>query len=52
MKKMLNDKWIDYTYYREKGWFESEYYYPVKLSPVKKLAGKLFDMIAISLIKS
>ncbi len=51
MKKMLNDQWRDYTYYREKGWFESDYYYPVKLNPFKKLAGKLFDVFAVKIIR-
>jgi hypothetical protein len=47
MKSMLNEEYKDYRYYKEKGWFESDYYYPAKLSLVKKLAGKLFDMIGI-----
>ena len=46
MKIMLNESYRDYNYYMEKGWFESDYYYPVKLNPLKKLIGKLFDMIA------
>lgn len=33
----------DYEYYREKGWMESDYYYPVKLGLVKRLVGKFFD---------
>jgi multimeric flavodoxin WrbA len=36
----------DYRYYRDKGWFESDYYYPIRLGPLKKLAGGLFDSIA------
>lgn len=43
---MLNDEFRDYTYNREQGWFESAYYYPVTLNPLKKLAGRLFDGIA------
>jgi hypothetical protein len=35
----------DYTYYRNKGWFESDYYYPVRLGPMKKAAGLLFDAV-------
>ena len=46
MKVMLDENFRDYAYYSEKGWFESDYYYPVKLNPLKKLAGKLFDMVA------
>lgn len=45
MKIMLDENFRDYTYYKEKGWFESDYYYPVKLNPLKKMFGKLFDMI-------
>jgi len=52
MHKMLNENWRDYTYYRDKGWFESDYFYPVKLNPFKKLTGKLFDKLAIQIIRS
>ena len=33
----------DYPYYRDKGWFESDYFYPVRLSSLKKAAGRFFD---------
>jgi multimeric flavodoxin WrbA len=33
----------DYEYFLEKGWMKSDYYYPVKLGPVRKLIGKFFD---------
>jgi multimeric flavodoxin WrbA len=36
----------DYAHYRDKGWFESDYWYPVPLSVVKKAAGRLFDLVA------
>jgi multimeric flavodoxin WrbA len=52
MHKMLNENWRDYTYYRDKGWFESDYFYPVKLNPFKKLTGKIFDKLAIQIIRS
>jgi multimeric flavodoxin WrbA len=42
----LDDSNRDYTYYKDKGWFESDYYYPVRLGVLKKLAGGLFDSIA------
>lgn len=51
IKKMLNEEWRDYVYYRENGWFESDYFYPVKLNPLKKLAGKLFDTLAVQIIR-
>jgi multimeric flavodoxin WrbA len=43
MGVMLNESNRDYSFYWKNGWFESEYYYPVKLNPVKKLAGNLID---------
>ncbi|MBN1950283.1 MAG: flavodoxin family protein [Bacteroidales bacterium] len=46
MKIKLNDDFKDFRYYREKGWFQTDYYYPVSLSPMKKLAGNLFDYLA------
>ena len=33
----------DSNYWKEKGWLESDYYYPVKLGITKSLAGKLID---------
>jgi hypothetical protein len=33
----------DYSYYRDKGWLESDYNYPVRLNVVKKAAGGVFD---------
>jgi len=52
IKKMLDDSWRDYIYYRDKGWFESDYFYPVYLNPFKKLMGKIFDRFAIQIIRS
>ena len=46
MKAMLDDSFRDYTYYRDRGWFESDYYYAVKMNPLKKMIGRLFDFIA------
>jgi multimeric flavodoxin WrbA len=36
----------DPTYYRDHGWFDSDYYYPTKLGPLKRAAGVAFDGIA------
>lgn len=52
IKKMLDDSCRDYTYFHDKGWFESDYFYPVKLNPLKKLSGKVFDRLAIQIIRS
>jgi hypothetical protein len=42
---LLDESWRDYTYYKKNGWFESDYYYPVQLNPLKKLAGIFFDFL-------
>jgi hypothetical protein len=41
-----DDSTRDYRYYAEKGWFESDYYYPIRLGALKKGAGKLFDSMS------
>jgi multimeric flavodoxin WrbA len=43
IRHMLDETYRDYTYYRDKGWFESAYFYPVRLNPLKRAAGRLFD---------
>ncbi|MCX6132702.1 MAG: flavodoxin family protein [Ignavibacteriales bacterium] len=48
---MLNDSSRDYTYYRDKGWFESDYFYPVPLNLFKKAIGTLFDYTASRIAK-
>lgn len=45
MRIMLDESFRDYAYYSDKGWFESDFYYPTRLGPVKKGAGKLFDTL-------
>jgi multimeric flavodoxin WrbA len=45
MKLTLDNSYRDYTYYSENGWFDSDYYYPVRLGVLKSLAGRLFDRI-------
>ena len=40
---MLNENSRDYLFYRNNGWFESDYYYPVKLNPVKAWIGRMVD---------
>lgn len=41
----------DYRYYSEKGWLESDYYYPTRLGVLKKAAGKLFDRMAPTILR-
>jgi multimeric flavodoxin WrbA len=42
----LSEDMRDYTWYRDRGWFESDFYYPIRLGPFKKAAGALFDGVA------
>lgn len=51
IKKMLDAKSRDYNYYAEKGWFESDYFYPTRLRLLKKVAGRLFDAMAPTILK-
>ncbi len=46
IRLMLDDSNRDYTYYKEKGWFQSDYYYPTRLGALRKAAGSLFDSMA------
>ena len=39
----LNKERRDYRYFKENGWFESDYYYKVRLGIVKKIFGKIID---------
>jgi multimeric flavodoxin WrbA len=43
--KSVDQKLRDYSYYKEKGWFEADYYYSTSLGPIKRLAGNLFDIL-------
>ena len=45
MKLELDEGSRDYRYYKDNGWFDADYYYPVRLGPLKKLLGRLFDVI-------
>lgn len=35
----------DWAYYRDKGWFDSAYYYPTRLGWPKRVAGAFFDWV-------
>jgi multimeric flavodoxin WrbA len=48
----LDDTFRDYTYYAEKGWFESDYYYPTHMGALMKGTGKLFDMLFARMTKA
>ena len=40
-----DEKFRDYRYFKEKGWFQSDYYYDTQLGFIKKLAGCFFDFL-------
>ena len=42
----LDERSQDYRHYAEQGWFESDYFYPTHLGPLKNAAGSLFDSLA------
>jgi multimeric flavodoxin WrbA len=46
MKERIDNRSRDYQYFAEKGWLESDYYYPTHLSMLKKIAGNIFDRMA------
>jgi hypothetical protein len=45
IKLMLDESWRDYSFYKNNGWFKSDYYYAIQLNPFKKLSGKFFDFL-------
>ncbi len=45
IRRALDETSLDFRYYRDKGWFESDYYYPTRLGPLKKAAGGVFDYL-------
>jgi len=49
--KSIDPKYQDYQYYKGKGWFESDYYYPTSLGLIKRLAGNLFDLLGRQIFK-
>jgi multimeric flavodoxin WrbA len=36
----------DHAYFQDRGWFESDYFYPTHLGPLKRAAGAAFDRMA------
>jgi multimeric flavodoxin WrbA len=52
IRLMLDDSRRDYTYYADKGWLESDYYYPTHLGALKKGVGYLFDSMATRMTRS
>lgn len=52
MRLELDDSSRDFKFYTDKGWFESDYFYPTRLGPFKKVAGYLFDSLQAMRTKS
>jgi len=52
MRLELDEGYRDYTYYADKGWFESDFYYPTRLGLLKRGAGKFLDWMSASLSKA
>jgi multimeric flavodoxin WrbA len=52
MRIELDEGACDYRYYAEQGWFESAYYHPARLGPLKQGAGALFDWAAAQMAKA
>jgi hypothetical protein len=42
----------DWQYYRERGWFESDYYYPTHLGVGKRMVGRLADAFFLRMSKA
>jgi len=51
IKNMLDEEYMDFRFYKEAGWFNSDYYYPVELNFLKKASGKFFDLIGFLMAK-
>lgn len=45
-------KLYDHDYFKQQGWFESDYYYDVRLSPFKKIIGSLSDRAGRMFVKA
>ena len=46
MRLELAEDRPDFVYYRDHGWFGSDYYYPTRLGVLKRAAGVAFDRMA------
>jgi multimeric flavodoxin WrbA len=52
MKLQLGEDNRDHRYYRDKGWFGSDYYYPTHLGIFKKAVGVVFDWAGVRMARS
>lgn len=49
--KNLDPKFRDHQYFKEKGWYKSDYYYDISLGVLKRLAGHIFDFLGRQIVK-
>jgi multimeric flavodoxin WrbA len=49
--KLSQDESKDRQHFQKMGWFESDYFYPVKLNPLQKLVGTMADFFAGRMMK-
>ena len=42
---LYKQSYRDYVYFKKAGWFESDYFYPTRLGPVKKGVARLVDTV-------
>ncbi len=52
MIKNIDPKYRDHQHFKEKGWFESDYYYDVSFGIGKKIVGKFFDWMGRLIAKT
>ncbi len=51
IQMMVDENFRDYGYFKEKGWFEADYYHDISLGFIKKLAGRFFDFLGKQMVK-
>ncbi len=52
IKTMLNENYRDYEYFKKNGWFDSDFYYPVRINIIDKMFGDIFDKISVKIAKN
>lgn len=43
MRLILDESFRDFTYYGQAGWWTADYFYPVRLGPLKRTVGRMVD---------
>lgn len=49
--RYIDVRYFDYYYYKDKGWFDSDYYHETTLGPIKKFMGCFFDFLGRKMVK-